>query len=525
MIVRELVTLLGFKTDTGPLNKYGNVLQNVLSATTILATATVALGSAFLKGAGDIEQVTIAFETMLGSTEAASDLLKDITDFAAKTPFELTGLIESSKQLLTFKFGADEVIDVMRMLGDTAAGVGKDKLPTIIRAFGRIRLKGKSSLEEINMLTEAGVPILGELANMLGISEDNMGELFDRISKGQITFDHINQAFINMTTGSGQFANLMEKQSKSFLGIITNIMDTITNLSNAIGQELLPMAKSMARWILELLQGNEDIIKVNLVAYFKAFGRVIATIAVVIRKLANIFKGFIKRIFQAFGGTDLLKDAFERTKKALDPIIKSIITFIKLLGDLFNWVFKVVEEFKIGDTILNIWEGALKAIGTAIDIVVKAFKFLMPFIQDIIKVTVFLAKIWGEIWTFIFNFIDALVKDIIQVITDLVTFLEGVVNSIRDFFLQIGQGIQQFVQETGFEAVTRRLKPETLPNGGGTNNFNVDTTVTLEVPPGTPEYQKQQLQSLTKQSIQETWNEMLRNVIPNVPDTDFQEAR
>ena len=119
------------------------MLKGVINTTKILAAATIAMGVAFLKGAGEIEQVEIAFETMLQSGEKADQLMKEITEFASKTPFELTGLIESSKKLLAFGFGADEIIDKMTVLGNISAGVGRDKLPSLILAFGKIEPKAK----------------------------------------------------------------------------------------------------------------------------------------------------------------------------------------------------------------------------------------------------------------------------------------------------------------------------------------------------------------------------------------------
>jgi len=218
---------------------------------TIASTAAAAIGGVFLKAAGAFEQWQLSFETMLGSAAKAEKLLKDIKEFAAGTPFELPGLIESSKQLLAFGIDAEDIVDTMRSLGDIAAAVGTEKLPTLVNAFGKIKTKGTATMEELNRFLEAGVPILDELAEGYEVSTQ---ELLGMVSQGRIGFDDVNGALKRLTAENSQFGGLMERQSESLFGVFSNIKDNITQINITMGQKLLPTAKKVSKVILKLTE-------------------------------------------------------------------------------------------------------------------------------------------------------------------------------------------------------------------------------------------------------------------------------
>lgn len=144
-------------------------LQSVMTA---VGTAGVAafgglslLSAGIVKAGADFEQTQIAFETMLGSAELAKQTLQELSQFAATTPFELTQLEEASKRLLAYGLSAEELLPTLRMLGDISAGVGMDKLPQLILAFGQVRAATKLTGMELRQFSEAGVPLLGALVD------------------------------------------------------------------------------------------------------------------------------------------------------------------------------------------------------------------------------------------------------------------------------------------------------------------------------------------------------------------------
>jgi len=299
--LRELVTTWGFDIDEKPLRRMDASINGIKSTLSTVGIAIGAVGAAvggiFLRQAGIFEQAQIAFETMLGSADRAKVLLKDITTFAAKTPFEIQGLIESSKRLLAFGFAADQIIPTMESLGNISAGVGREKLPQLILALGQVRAATKLRGQELRQFTEAGVPLIEEIAKMRNIAEK---EVQDLVSRGEVSFQDVNQALKNLTTGSGRFANLMIKQSKSLFGIISNLKDNFTILAIEIGQDLLPEAKKIATQILEWIDANKELLKQRVLRFVQALVKMAKSLFSV---LENVFL-ILKSLTLAFGGLE-----------------------------------------------------------------------------------------------------------------------------------------------------------------------------------------------------------------------------
>ena len=318
-IVRELVTLWGFEIDKKPLQELDagiNTIKASLKAVGVVTAATAGAIGFLLNRAGGDEQTLIAFETMLGSAEKAKDLMKEIKDFADVTPFNTEEVVQASKGLLAFGIAEEDIIEKTRVLGDIASGVGKDKFGTLIRGFGKIKTKGKATMEELNMFLEAGVPILDELAKGFGVNKE---EIFKMVSTGKVGFKDVDKALQSMATGSGKFAGLMAKQSKSFFGLISTIQGQLDNFAKELGNELLPAAKEVVSTFLDWFAANRKILKAgaiefvkNLVGLFKNMVNLIATFARALTGLVGIFGGWNKvlgvtfKIFSAIMGLGLL---------------------------------------------------------------------------------------------------------------------------------------------------------------------------------------------------------------------------
>ena len=215
----------------------GKAMAKVGGKLSLFVTAPLlGIGAAALKSAADLEQNRVAFETMLGSAEAAQTLLKDIEKFAATTPFQMPGLIEGSKRLLAFGVSAEDMVDTLTRLGN-AAGGNQETLDRLVLAYGKLQAKGKASLEELNMFTEAGVPIMKALSEQFGVGTD---ELFKMISTGRVGFADVDKALTGLTTGTGQFAGLIEKQSKTFSGALSTLKDNLSLAGRALVEGMLP---------------------------------------------------------------------------------------------------------------------------------------------------------------------------------------------------------------------------------------------------------------------------------------------
>lgn len=181
---------------------------------------------------GEFQQLEIAFETLLGSKDKANKVLSGATELAAKTPFDLKGVASGARQLLAYGFEADKVIDVMRRLGDVAAGLGLP-LERLTYLYGTTRVQGRLFTRDMLQFTNSGIPVLDELSKMYGKTTAQINEM---VKAGKIGFADIEKVFTKMTDEGGKFANLMEKQSASITGRISNIQDAIDVMFNNIGK-------------------------------------------------------------------------------------------------------------------------------------------------------------------------------------------------------------------------------------------------------------------------------------------------
>jgi len=268
--VRELVTKWGFKVDDRPLRRIDSRIANVKKSLNGLASLSTKIGIGFgvlsfgigrlLREAGDFEQVEIAFEVLTQSQEKAKRLMSDLIDFAVKTPFTLRGVTDSTKQLLAYGIESENMIDTLTALGNVAAGVGKDKLPQLTLAFGQVRAAGRLRGQEVRQFTEAGVPINELIAKEFGIAGS---EVQDFVSKGMVNFERFNNAFQDMANGTGRFTGLMERQSKTLLGVYSNLKDAIQVLAIQVGGSLVPEATEYLNVAIEWLKVNKELIRVN----------------------------------------------------------------------------------------------------------------------------------------------------------------------------------------------------------------------------------------------------------------------
>lgn len=189
-----------------------------------VAGAAAALGGFALKTASAAETTEISFTTMLGSSEAALGMMDELADFAAHTPFELSGLQTATRQLLAYGFTAEDVIPMLTAVGDATAalGTGQAGIESVTRALGQMRTRGKASAEEMLQLTEAGVPAWEYLARAIGT--DTAGAM-EAVTDGAVDADTAIKA---LTDGMEQdFGGMMEEQSKTVEGLFSNLSDAI----------------------------------------------------------------------------------------------------------------------------------------------------------------------------------------------------------------------------------------------------------------------------------------------------------
>lgn len=182
---------------------------------------------------GEFQQFEIAFETMLGSGQKAKGMISDLANLAASTPFDMKGVVNGAKQLLAYGFAANEITDTMRRLGDVSAGLGLN-LQDLTWLYGTTMVQGRLFTRDLMQFTGRGIPLTEELAKQFGVTKDKVSEL---VTAGKVGFPEVKKAIESLTNEGGKFGELMEKQSHSITGQISNIQDSIEMAINDLGTQ------------------------------------------------------------------------------------------------------------------------------------------------------------------------------------------------------------------------------------------------------------------------------------------------
>lgn len=208
----------------------------------------------FTSEASKIEDATAFFTPVLGSVEKATTLVKMLNKEAAATPFEFNDLSNVATQILPQMNGdLDKTIKTFRMLGDTAGG-NVDKLQRITLGYNKALLKGKVTLESLNIIAEAGVPIFTEMAKSMNLGEGVKGtqKLFQMITDGKVPVEEVTKTFEKMTSKGGMFYQGMIIASKTFTGITSTLSDDVNQTAGAFGTAMLPVLKEYATKLIEI---------------------------------------------------------------------------------------------------------------------------------------------------------------------------------------------------------------------------------------------------------------------------------
>lgn len=197
------------------------------------AFAVKELVSNIVKVRGEFQQLEASFRTMLGSEEKATELMTQLLDTAAKTPFDLQSISNGARQLLAYGENVENVNDDLIRLGNIAAGLNQP-LNDLIYLYGTTMTQGRLYTADYNQFVGRGIPLGRELASVLGVAESKAREM---VEAGKVGFPEVQQALQNLTNEGGMFYNLMEEQSKTITGRISNIQDSISMMLNEIGHQ------------------------------------------------------------------------------------------------------------------------------------------------------------------------------------------------------------------------------------------------------------------------------------------------
>lgn len=213
----------------------GSLVTRFIGPLALIAGLT-AFTTGISKAGDNMQQTEIAFDTMLQSADKSKRVIADLNQFSNVTPFTNEQVFKSAKSLLAYNIEAKELLPTLRMLGDISSGVGREKLPNLILAFGQVKAASRLTGMELRQFTETGVPLLDELAKVTGKSVAVIKE--ELIPQGKISFDIVKQAMRGMTEEGGKFFQLMEKQSKTFGGRTSTLKGKLGLIAIELGKDL-----------------------------------------------------------------------------------------------------------------------------------------------------------------------------------------------------------------------------------------------------------------------------------------------
>lgn len=369
----------------------------------LLAGGLAGLGVALIAGTKKVismgaamEQTRVSFEVLLGDKGKSREMIDNLNAFANVTPFVNDALFDSTKKLLSFGFAQEKVLPTLKMLGDVAGG-DQQKLDALTTAFARTSANGRLMGMELDMMIDRGFNPLNIIAEKTGKS---MLQLRKDMSKGLISFDQVQDAFITATSEGGQFFNMMEKQSESFGGLASTIQGKLGLMFTTAGEGLS-------------------------------------------NALKPLLKGFISFI-------DMLPRLdFSKLIKSFKDIFKGITTIIEPLKKIFSLFDSGTESVDVFQSVINILAANIRALTIPIRFLAMAMSEVIDFFTEAID----LSKSFSQNVSSVF-------ENLLKRLRPVIDSFQGIGNVLAGAFtmdpVQVAEGVAQF--NKGFEAITSGIK-------------------------------------------------------------------
>lgn len=350
----------GGKAGSSAAGAFGKTLvAGVALAAAAAAVGLGALGKAAagygLKIASQNEQASISFETLLGSAEAAATMINDLKRFAAETPFEFPELQKAAGSLLTTGVAANKIIPIMRTLGDVTSGMGtgSEGVQRATIALQQMNAAGRITAEDLNQLRDAGIPVFDLLAGATGRSKE---ELSAMAQNGKLAKKELTQLMEALETGKGleRFTGLMEKQSKSLLGLWSTLKDNLgQGLAEAMTPAIVDIKAQLPGISAEIANGLKVLGPILTRAssqLIETLGRLVPSATPVLEAFGNLFVN----VLSAVG--DLIEDMLpffgflasvlaEQVGGAVTELLPEVRELIKAFGPLAVMATRLVGAF------------------------------------------------------------------------------------------------------------------------------------------------------------------------------------
>lgn len=277
---------------------------HMLSATLLGGLGFEQLTSSIFNTRSQFQQLEISFNTMLGSADKSKQLMDELIQTAAHTPFDMSSITGGAKQLLAYGTEAKDVNKTLVQLGDIASGLNIP-LGDLVYLYGTTVSQGRIFTMDLRQFMGRGVPLAEELGKIL---HQNTTEVQESVSKGKVTSDIFKEAIANMTQAGGRFGGLMEQQSKTLEGQWSNIGDSIQQAFNEIGKKSEGVFSSGLSIISAMVENWQEVIKV--------IG--VATIAVGSYRASLMAAASIRKAEEAQQADDMMKGIDAEIKRLQD---------------------------------------------------------------------------------------------------------------------------------------------------------------------------------------------------------------
>ena len=434
------------------LSSAGKSLQSAGKKITMATTAFAGIAAIGVKYNATMETYATSFEVMTGSAEKAAEVVDELKDIAASTPFEMPELAETTQLLMNYGFTADDALDKMQMLGDISQG-SAEKMNRIATAYGQMSSAGKVSLEDVKQMIEAGFNPLQEISESTG---ESMESLYDRISAGTISVDEITASMQRSTSEGGRYFQSMEKQSLTFSGQMSTLKDNVQGL---LGNVTSGIFEKLAQDVLPKI--NEVLTTVNTAFEEGGFQGVLDAIG----EMSPALDGVITKI-QSFStflqNLGISPAAFAGIVAAIGPAITVVGTLVRGIGGISTAISGISTAISGISTavsglggIKGIFTALTGPVGltvTAIMGLVAAFSYLMATndgFRESVMTTIstimsslqpILQTLMGllmEIGGIIFETIGSVLQQLAPVLAQIITFIGELVAMIAPLINQL----------------------------------------------------------------------------------------
>ena len=391
-----------------------------------------------------MEYYTTSFTVMTGSAEKASETVKKLADIGATTPFDMPQLADATSLLMNFGFSADDAVDSMMMLGDISQG-NADKLNSIARAYGKMNSAQKVTLEDINMMIDAGFNPLQEISEKTG---ESMQSLYERISKGKMSVDEITESMKRSTSEGGKYFQSMDAQSQTLDGRLSTLSDTI---NSKLGEALQPILQKAAdEWIPNITNAidNMDIDSVvsviedlisgvgDLFGFIMDNGDMIISLvagigtAMLTWNVASMINGVVTAVqaYQAANEGATIAQALLNGVMNANPIMLVVTLLAGLIATIVT-LWNTNEGFR--NAVINVWNAFKDTVGNAITAVGGFIDNLISWFQALPgRIGAFLSNVISNVQNWASNMVSRASAAGSNFVSSVVSFISGLPSAV-----------------------------------------------------------------------------------------------